>query len=187
MKRADLPAKGDYELKNSQPSEVPKRGRPTKILDMDAIGKLVFAGYTMKQIAKASGISCDTLRKTPGFRELYGHGGKPSRPRIVIDMEEVLKLSIMHCTHLEIADYLGINVETLTLYPGFSEVYSKGIAQGKISLRRYQWKSAKDSVNMQQFLGKQYLGQKEKIEHTDRETPRDLLDRFNKENPIVSE
>lgn len=47
----------------------------------------------------------------------------------------------------------------------FAEVYKKYSANGKISLRRYQFNLAKTNASMAIWLGKQMLGQKEPKEN----------------------
>ena len=48
---------------------------------------------------------------------------------------------------------------------GFSDIYKKLSSTGKMSLRRQQFKSAENgNVTMQIWLGKQWLGQTDKVE-----------------------
>lgn len=96
-------------------------------------------------------------------------GDTPAKNKI--DKETFEKLCGMWCTLVEIADFFGISEDTLeswckdTYNMTFSEVYKKRSSQGNISLRRWQLKSAeKGNVTMQIWLGKQHLGQKEKVE-----------------------
>lgn len=98
---------------------------------------------------------------------------KRGRPLIEIDREQFEKLCGMQCTQQEIADFFKINVDTVNAwckrtYDGalFSEVYNKFASVGKISLRRTQWKQAENSTRMSIWLGKQYLGQSDKMETT---------------------
>ena len=78
----------------------------------------------------------------------------------------------IHCTEKEICDILGyakhdtLNAKLKVAYgKTFEEVYPEFSSQGKASLRRMQWKSAEDgNVNMQKWLGIQYLNQKDKQE-----------------------
>ena len=98
---------------------------------------------------------------------------KRGRPLIEIDREQFEKLCAMQCTQTEIADFFKINVDTVNAwckrtYDGqlFSEVYNKFASVGKISLRRTQWKQAENSTRMSIWLGKQYLGQSDKMETT---------------------
>ncbi len=99
---------------------------------------------------------------------------KGGRPKKDIDFDELQKLCNMHCTQDEICDFFDVDDKTLTArlteagYDGFSDFYKKHLGVGKISIRRMQWASAKKgSVAMQVWLGKQYLGQREKIENSE--------------------
>ena len=87
------------------------------------------------------------------------------RPKIKLDYELIKKLSYIQCTQLEIASVLDVAINTLRKDNDFLPIYKKGQEEGKMSLRRLQWKSAdKGNVTMQIWLGKQYLGQKDKKE-----------------------
>lgn len=87
------------------------------------------------------------------------------RPKKQIDYEVVEKLSNIQCTQQEIADYLNISVRTLQRDKEFCRIYNKGMQNGKMSIRRWQYASAKKgNVRMLIWLGKQYLGQKEVVE-----------------------
>lgn len=82
-----------------------------------------------------------------------------------IPPDEVLKLAKLGCTNGEIGDFFGVSDETIRTR--FLDVLALGRANQKISLRRYQWRSAKlGSVPMQIHLGKQYLGQSDKTDVT---------------------
>lgn len=91
-------------------------------------------------------------------------------PRLILNekgKDMIEKLSMLMCTDEEIASVLEVSVDTLTNKnnkDAFSEFKLKGQAKGKMSLRRYQFKLAEKSAAMAIFLGKQYLGQKDKIE-----------------------
>lgn len=86
------------------------------------------------------------------------------RPKIEIDYATVEKLANIQCTQEEIASFLGISSRTLLRDEKFKELFAKGRENGKMSLRRIQWKHAEKSVPMAIWLGKQYLGQKDVIE-----------------------
>jgi hypothetical protein len=89
------------------------------------------------------------------------------RPKIEIDWEDVRKLSLLQCTQNEIASFLGVSVDTLLRRKEFCELYKKGMEEGRMSLRRLQWKKAQDgNTTMLIWLGKQYLGQSDKQELT---------------------
>lgn len=87
-----------------------------------------------------------------------------ARPKKVIDYVTVEKLANIQCTQEEIANFLNIHVRTLQRDEEFCRVFKKGIDNGKMSLRRMQFKLAEKNTSMAIFLGKQYLGQKDVVE-----------------------
>ena len=90
------------------------------------------------------------------------------RPKIQIDYNTVEKLANIQCTQEEIASFLGISVRTLQRDEEFCRIYKKGQDNGKMSLRRMQYKLAEKNPTMAIWLGKQYLGQRDnvEVEHT---------------------
>lgn len=90
--------------------------------------------------------------------------GKAGRPKKEVDMELVEKLANIQCTQEEIASVVGCSVDTLAAQPDFSEIYKRGRESGKSSLRRTQWRIAQSNATMAIWLGKQYLGQTDKVE-----------------------
>ena len=86
------------------------------------------------------------------------------RPKIEIDYATVEKLANIQCTQDEIASFIGVSTRTLQRDEKFMELFNKGRENGKMSLRRIQWKHAEKSVPMAIWLGKQYLGQRDNIE-----------------------
>lgn len=96
-------------------------------------------------------------------------GDTPAKNKIIKETFE--KLCGMWCTLIEIADFFGVSEDTVESWckdiynMTFSDVYKRRSSQGNVSLRRWQLKSAeKGNVIMQIWLGKQHLGQKEKLE-----------------------
>ena len=87
-----------------------------------------------------------------------------ARPKKEIDYNAVEKLASIQCTQEEIANFLDISVRTLQRDEEFCRLYKKGQDNGKMSLRRYQFKLAEKNTSMAIFLGKQYLGQRDVIE-----------------------
>ena len=98
-------------------------------------------------------------------------GDTPAQDRI--DKKQFENLCGLQCTLLEICDFFDVEDDTLnswckkTYGTTFSEVFKIKRGKGQISLRRMQWKLAEKNAAMAIFLGKQYLGQKDKIEYTD--------------------
>lgn len=86
------------------------------------------------------------------------------RPKKEIDYDMVEKLANIQCTQEEIASFLGVSVRTLQRDEEFCHIYKKGQENGKMSLRRIQYKLAEKNTAMAIFLGKQYLGQRDNIE-----------------------
>ncbi len=78
----------------------------------------------------------------------------------------------MQCTQAEICAFFDISEKTLqswckkTYNDGFSQVFAKKRGLGKISLRRMQWQLAERNASMAIFLGKQFLGQTDKVEQS---------------------
>lgn len=88
-----------------------------------------------------------------------------ARPKIQLDYDLIKRLSLIQCTQKEIASVLGVSVDTLQRDEEFCCIYKKGQEEGKMSLRRLQWKAAQSgNVTMLIWLGKQYLGQTDKQE-----------------------
>lgn len=93
-----------------------------------------------------------------------------ARPRIEIDEDNFKKLCGLQCTLDEISSFFDCSPDTIErwckreLKITFAEAFKKHSANGKISLRRWQFKMAEHNVSMAIWLGKQYLGQTEKQE-----------------------
>ena len=90
------------------------------------------------------------------------------RPKKTVDETILRNLCEIQCTVKEIAYVMGVSVDTLNR--NYKDVINEGRSQGKIALRRAQWRSAIETKNvtMQIFLGKAVLHQ--------RDTPLDTED-----------
>lgn len=92
------------------------------------------------------------------------------RPKKQINQKQFETLCSLQCTQEEVCDVLDVCDETLTRWCKetygmyFSEVFKIKRNLGKASLRRMQWKQAEKNPTMAIWLGKQYLGQKDKQE-----------------------
>jgi|LSQX01.3.fsa_nt_gb hypothetical protein len=97
---------------------------------------------------------------------------KGGRPKKEIDFDMVDNLLGIMCTGEEVADILGVDYDTLNarikeqFKVGFSDYIREKQSKGKASLRRRQYLTAVEEGNptMLIWLGKQYLGQKDKQE-----------------------
>lgn len=95
---------------------------------------------------------------------------KGGRPKKEIDVKMFETMCGIQCTKDEICDILDIDEKTLTRWcketyeMGFSEIYKKKSATGKMSLRRMQFKLAEKHPAMAIWLGKQILNQKDSVD-----------------------
>lgn len=85
-----------------------------------------------------------------------------ARPRKQIDAAVVQRMATHQCSNVEIAAAVGCDESTIRAR--FPDELASWRELGKTRLRDMQWRSAaKGSVPMQIFLGKQCLGQSEKV------------------------
>lgn len=88
-----------------------------------------------------------------------------ARPKKQIDAKLVHDLASIGCKNNEIAAFVGCSTDTLERR--FAAELINGRESVKISLRRWQLQAAqKGNVAMLIWLGKQMLGQTEKVEQT---------------------
>ena len=97
--------------------------------------------------------------------------GPGGRPRVEIDLGLVERSAHIGCTNDEIVALLGIGRSTfydrLKDDPALQEVIDRGREIGKATLRRMQWAGAESgNPTMLIWLGKQMLGQKDKLENS---------------------
>lgn len=86
-----------------------------------------------------------------------------ARPRKQVSERQIFKLASILCTDEEIAAVLDVSADTLTRR--FAEALKRGRQVGKKSLRRKQFQLAmKGDRTMLIWLGKQHLGQTDKVE-----------------------
>ena len=97
---------------------------------------------------------------------------KIGRPLKEFDRKAFEELCAIFCTKDEICAVFDCNEQTLTRWckkiykQSFEDIYKTLSAQGRISLRRMQFKAAeKGNITALIFLGKQILGQSDKIEN----------------------
>ena len=87
-----------------------------------------------------------------------------------IDTKEVEKLASYGCTNIEIGDFFGCSPDLIE--KSYSEFLTKGRAEQKMRLRQLQWRACENgNVSMLIFLGKNMLGQQDRIDETQLEEP----------------
>ena len=98
---------------------------------------------------------------------------KMGRPRKEINKTEFEKLCFLQCTEREFCSWFDVSDETLNKwckenYDGrtFLDVFKEKRENGIMSLRRTQFQLAEKSPAMAIFLGKNLLGQTDKMEQT---------------------
>lgn len=103
---------------------------------------------------------------------------KMGRPRKEINKTEFEGLLQLQCTKEEVAAFFdhmlgGCSADTIERWckeeygETFAAVSAKKRELGKISLRRMQFQHAKKNASMAIFLGKNYLGQSDRVEQED--------------------
>ena len=108
------------------------------------------------------------------------------RPAIELDKNNFESLCNLQCTLEEIAGFFKVNKDTVNAWcnrtygDNFSEVYKKYSQNGKISLRRYQYKMAEHNSSMAIWLGKQWLNQTDRtnININNEEESKKLMEQF---------
>lgn len=99
-------------------------------------------------------------------------GNPNGRPLTQIDKKTFEGLCRIQCTETEIAGIFECSIDAVcdwckrTYGATFADTYKTYADQGKASLRRTQFELAKKSAAMAIFLGKNMLGQTDKIEQT---------------------
>jgi hypothetical protein len=87
-------------------------------------------------------------------------GNPNGRPRKPITLAQVEKLFALGCTQPEVAAFFGVSVDTLQRRDGFAATQERGLANGKISLRRAQMKAAlAGNSRLLTWMGMQMLNQ----------------------------
>ena len=107
-------------------------------------------------------IECEPVKRNSALS--VRSSSKLGRPRNDVRRESVFELAKLQCTQREMAAVLGVSTDTLSRH--FANEIAMGYEQGKEKLRRKQWEMAleKDNVIMLIFLGKQYLGQRDRFD-----------------------
>ena len=137
------------------------------------INDMIYLGIVAARIdnGQASEMDADSLDVERVLRESRD-SRRMGRPKWELTDERLRVIEIvaeMHATEEEIARALGVSVDTISrrlkekLGCTFEEILKKRREIGAISLRRWQWEAAKaGNIPMLIWLGKQYLGQRDR-------------------------
>ena len=115
----------------------------------------------------------EDIKSNPYIKLLPSTGGRPAKTLTQDGWNLVATLSQFFATDEEIAVALSDENEQITEdtlkneynKETFLEYKNKGKCKGKTSLRSWQWANAKNgNTTMQIFLGKNYLGQSDRVE-----------------------
>lgn len=83
-------------------------------------------------------------------------------------LDDISRLASIHCTTAEAAAWFRVHRDTfedfLKRHPAANQAWEDGFLQGKVSLRRNQFRLAQTKPAMAIFLGKNILGQKDQID-----------------------
>jgi len=122
----------------------------------------------------------------PKQLESFERMGIPvGREGIHVDPDEVLKLAQMGCNLKEISDFFGIHPDTCKR--NFADIIQKGLAQGKLSIRRAMMRNATENMvpSVQIFLAKAMLGMSETPAMTDQDKVLPWQESFTEVEPDV--
>jgi hypothetical protein len=107
-----------------------------------------------------------------------------------IDPVELEKLCAMQATDEEIAAWFGVSTRTIERrrkVRKFADVMDRGRARGRVSVRRMQMKLLEaGNATMGVWLGKQYLGQTDQIDHRGTISLHTILNLARDADPITS-
>jgi len=112
---------------------------------------------------KGRGYNLDDLLEKPKM-------GRPRKELTDRDWEQLEKLCALHCTAVECASFFDMSEDILTQLIKerysltFPEYFRQKSSSGKISLRRRQFEMAQTTPSLAIWLGKQWLGQSDKME-----------------------
>lgn len=135
-----------------------KRPRVTKDIPATEVRALAAQNKTLLEIAKHFWCSRDTIVRNFDAEVKEGWADWHNKTKKL-----VRDLSSIHCTKEEIAAVTGVSNDTLERR--FMPELETGRLVGKVSLRRKQYEMfMQGDKTMAVWLGKQYLGQRDKLD-----------------------
>ena len=122
--------------------------------------------------------------------QLIDNSKKIGRPRFEFTpkvLDQIEKLASVMCTLQEIGDIIGCSHDTIQRNQEAKEAIKRGVANAKQSIRKTQFDIATklNSSIMAMWLGKVYLGQSDKIQNTDENTPLPIYDIIEEPKEVI--
>ena len=114
--------------------------------------------------------------------------GQVKQKQVTINKNQFEELCAIQCTQEEIAAVFNVSRDTLmrwclnTYNTNFATIYEEKRAKGKASLRRSQFNLAKTNPTLSVWLGKQYLGQTDRVDIAVKEEDDDPITKAIKES-----
>ena len=110
--------------------------------------------------------------------QVIDKGGRPPFDFTPKVLQQIHDLASYMCTKEEVANIIGCHRTTLYRNEQALEAYDKGVNVAKQKIRKTQFDIATklNSSIMAMWLGKVYLGQSDKIQNTDDNTPLPIYD-----------
>ena len=117
--------------------------------------------------------------------QVIDKGGRPPFEFSAKVLQQIQDLASYMCTKEEVANIIGCHRTTLYRNQEALEAYEKGVNVAKQKIRKTQFDIATklNSSIMAMWLGKVYLGQTDKIQNTDDNTPLPIYDIVEHEEP----
>ena len=114
-------------------------------------------------------------------------GGRPPFEFTPKVLQQIQDLASYMCTKEEVANIIGCHRATLYKSKEALEAYDRGVNVAKLNIRKSQFTLATklNSSLMNVWLGKVYLGQTDKIQNTDDNTPLPIYDIIEEPKEVI--
>ena len=140
--------------------------------------ELCLSGKTNKEISTELKITYRLVQYHTQKIKKEQRKRKVGRPKIKLDYVKIEKLATIRCTQEEIAYLLDVSVATLQRDEEFCIIYKKGLANGKMSLRRNLYNLSEKNAAAAIWLSKQFLGMSDRYEVTNIVPDKDIKIEF---------
>ena len=113
--------------------------------------------------------------------------GRPNFEFTTKVLDQIKNMASYMCSKAEIGRIIGCSESTINRNQLAQEAYEVGVANAKQAIRKTQFDIATklNSSIMAMWLGKVYLGQSDKIQNTDENTPLPIYDIVDEPKEII--